>query len=81
MADPALSGNGTDCPACALRRDDLRAAKELDQVVDCNFRGGSGRVGRAVADIIQEAVNWAAKHYWPAREADFSKHNDKGLPE
>lgn len=69
MPDATLHGNGEDCPACALRRDDLRAAAALDQVVECNFCGGSGRVGRAVADIIREAVEWAAANYWPVQEA------------
>lgn len=69
MADKTLHGNGEDCPACALRRDDLREAGAMDQVVSCNFCGGSGRVGIALAEIIREAVGWAANHYWPERDA------------
>lgn len=67
--DAALHGNGVDCPACALRRDDLRAAAAMNQSVECNFCGGTGRVGRAVAEIVREACEWAADHYWPEREA------------
>lgn len=73
MPDPTLHGNGEDCPACVLRRDELRESAAMDQVVSCNFCGGSGRVGRAVADIIREAVEWAAKHYWPEHEARWRK--------
>jgi len=77
MPDVTLHGNGQDCPACALRRDDLRAAAAMDQVVECNFCGGSGRVGRAVADIIREAVEWAAVNYWPEREARWRIANQE----
>lgn len=45
----------------------------MDQVVDCNFCGGSGRVGRAVAEIIREAVEWARVHYWPERIERWKK--------
>lgn len=69
MADATIHGNGVDCPACALRRDELRAAAAINQVVSCNFCGGTGRVGRAVEEIIREAVLWACTHYWPEREA------------
>ena len=40
----------------------------MNQVVECNFCGGAGRVGRAVEDIIAEAVEWARVHYWPKQE-------------
>ena len=73
MPDITLHGNGEDCPACALRRDHLRAEGAIDQVVECNFCGGTGRVGRAVEAIIREAVEWAAKHYWPSREKAWAK--------
>lgn len=73
MPDQTLYGNGEDCPACALRRDELRESAAFDQVVSCNFCGWTGRVGRAVAAIVREAVNWAADHYWPEREARWSK--------
>lgn len=73
MADKTLHGNGEDCPACALRRDGLREAAAMDQVVSCNFCGGSGKVGRAVVEIIREAVEWAAVHYWPEREARWQQ--------
>lgn len=69
MPDASLHGNGEDCPACALRRDELRATAAVDQSVSGNFCGGTGRVGRAVADIIREACEWAVQHYWPEREA------------
>ena len=68
MPDMNLHGNGENCPACALRRDELRQSAALDQVVACNFCGGTGRVGRAVEDIIREDVKWAAEFYWPDRE-------------
>ena len=73
MPDITLHGNGEDCPACALRRDQLRADAAMDQVVDCNFCGGTGRVGRAVEAIIREAVEWAAVHYWPHRDAESKR--------
>ena len=72
MRDPTLHGNGDNCPACELRRDELRAAAAMDQVVPCNFCGGTGRVGRAVAEIIREACLWARENYWPAREAAWA---------
>lgn len=75
MPDITLHGNGEDCPACALRRDQLRAEGAMDHVVECNFCGGSGRVGRAVGAIIREAVEWAAKHYWPEQEARWKSAN------
>ncbi|MAU44372.1 MAG: hypothetical protein CMP09_05970 [Yangia sp.] len=75
MADASLHGNGEKCPACELRRDPLREAAELDQAVECNFCGGTGRVGRAVAEIIREAVQWAAANYWPEREARWREDN------
>lgn len=71
--DTSLHGNGVNCPACELRRDDLRAAAAMDQVVECNFCGGSGRVGRAVAGIVREAVQWASEHYLPERVARWNK--------
>lgn len=77
MPDITLHGNGEDCPACALRRDDLRAAGAMDQVVPCNFCGGTGRVGRAVAEIIREACAWAVENYWPAREEAWRKANEE----
>lgn len=75
MPDVSLHGNGEDCPACALRRDDLREAGAMDQVVSCNFCGGTGRVGRAVCEIIREAVEWAAANYWPERDARWLQPN------
>lgn len=70
--DAGLHGNGDDCPACALRREDLRADRAMEQSVPCNFCGGTGRVGRAVTEIIREAVQWAASHYWPERVARWA---------
>jgi hypothetical protein len=70
--DAGLHGNGEDCPACALRRDQLREVRAMDQGVPCNFCGGSGRVGRAVHAIIAEAVAWARTEDWPARDAAFA---------
>jgi len=55
--------------------DDLRAAGAMDKVVPCNFCGGTGRVGRAVAEIIREACAWAVENYWPAREKAWAKQN------
>ena len=75
MPDTILHGNGVNCPACELRRGELRAQGAMDQVVPCNFCGGEGRVGRAVADIIREACEWAKEHYWPERDKAFAKHN------
>lgn len=77
MPDPALHGNGDDCPACALRREDLRASGAMDQSVPCNFCGGHGRVGRAVAAIIAEACAWAVTNYWPAKEAEWRAENER----
>lgn len=83
MPDPRLHGNGEDCPACALRRDQLAAEQALrpddglaPQPIPCNFCGGSGRVGKAVAEIIREACEWAAAHYWPKRGAAFRAHDE-----
>lgn len=77
MADIALKGNGEDCPACELRR--LALINEIfigGRPVPCNFCGGSGRVGRALADIIREAVTWAASNYWPERERRWALENE-----
>lgn len=81
MPDISLHGNGVPCPACELRRDQLREGKALDQRVECNFCGGLGRVGRAVEAIIKEAVEWAAVHYWPAKEAEWARKNAARLPD
>ncbi|APX88663.1 hypothetical protein BV394_02055 [Brevirhabdus pacifica] len=75
MPDVSLHGNGEDCPACALRREGLREVKAMKQAVSCNFCGGTGRVGRAVREIIREAVEWAAENYWPEREARWQQPN------
>jgi hypothetical protein len=80
MVDITLHGNGEDCPACALRRDYLRAAGAMDQVVSCNFCGGTGRVGRAVAEIVREAVTWARDHYWPERDARWADQTPNKPP-
>mgnify|MGYP000406868297 CR=1 FL=1 len=77
MADKALHGNGDNCPACELRRDDLRASKAMDQSVECNFCGGTGRVGKAVEQIIREAVEWARVHYWPERKAAWARQKNE----
>lgn len=77
VPDITLHGNGVDCPACALRRDDLRAAAAMDQAVPCNFCGGAGRVERAVAEIIREACAWAVANYWPACEAAWARQNEE----
>lgn len=55
------------------RRDELRAAQAINQVVPCNFCGGTGRVGRAVTAIIAEAVEWARREYWPQRLARWAE--------
>ncbi len=73
MPDPALHGNGEDCPACALRRDRLRAGAAMDQVVGCNLCGGSGRLGKTEAEIIRESVEMAAVHYWPEPLARWNR--------
>lgn len=75
MPDKTLHGNGVNCPACELRRDPLREERAMDQAVACNFCGGSGRVGKAVAEIIREACEWAKAHYWPERDRAFAEHN------
>ena len=55
MADPALIGNGRDCPGCGLR---WRAAMEAwpppaQGALECNFcDDGAGRVPIPPADII-----------------------------
>lgn len=72
IPDPGLHGNGVPCPACELRREQLVAEAAMDQSVACNFCAGTGRVGRAVAEIVREAVAWAAEHYWPERVARWS---------
>jgi hypothetical protein len=73
IPDPGLHGNGINCPACELRRERLVADAAMDQSVACNFCGGTGRVGRAVAEIVREAVEWAARHYWPERIARWGE--------
>ena len=75
MPDKALHGNGDNCPACELRRDELRTAGAWKQEVECNYCGGEGRLARAVADIVREHVEHARAHYWPEREARWAKQN------
>jgi hypothetical protein len=72
VPDKALHGNGVPCPACELRRDNLRESRAMDQSVGCNFCGGEGRVGKATQEIIREACEWARREYWPAREAEWA---------
>lgn len=68
MADPALHGNGRPCPACALRRDRLRARGAINQVVTCNHCEGRGRVPLPVAEIVAAEVARARRDYWPILE-------------
>lgn len=67
MPDMFLTGNGEDCPACALRRNELRAARAMEQSVACNQCNGIGRIERPIEVIIAEAVLWAEDHYWRER--------------
>lgn len=76
MPDASLHGNGDDCPACALRRDELRAAGAMDQTVDCNLCGGLGRIPRDPGEIVRLSAEWARRHYWPAREAAWRAENE-----
>lgn len=78
MPDRALHGNGSECPACALRRADMDLSEILRPVVPCNNCGAVGRVGRTEWDIVAEAVAEARRSYWPAREALWARQNAKG---
>lgn len=64
MADPRLYGNGTACPACALRRAAM-APFGPELPVPCNACGGIGRIAESDLAIIAAACAWAAAHYWP----------------
>ena len=78
MADRTLHGNGTECPACALRREGMDTAAILRPHVPCNYCGGVGRLPIAEAAIVAEAVAWAREHYWPARKALWALQNAEG---
>lgn len=52
----------------ALRRDELRVVRAMDQSVPCNYCDGIGRIDRSIVDIIREAVREAGMHYWPEQE-------------
>ncbi len=62
MADPALHGNGEDCPACSLRRADDPWQR---RGYDWNRCGGSGRLTFPIEDIVAAHVADARAHYWP----------------
>lgn len=72
--DAGLHGNGDDCPACALRRDDLRAVGAVDQTVPCNLCHGAGRIARPVETVIAGHVAWARAHYWSAFDERNREH-------
>lgn len=77
MPDPSLHGNGYDCPACALRREDQAAGLMRRQIIPCNACGGLGRVPRRPLEIVQEAAAEARRSYWPvAKERWRHANND-----
>lgn len=58
MADAALHGNGTKCPACTEARGHYHDPS-------CAKCKGTGRVARTRRAIVAESVSWARKNYWP----------------
>lgn len=68
MPDPALHGNGEDCPACALRREGHDPAAVLRPAVACNLCGGVGRIAIPTAEIIARQCA-EARAYWAAFDA------------
>jgi hypothetical protein len=69
MPDAALHGNGYNCPACELRREEQAARGEWPRVPDCNRCKGTGRLALRTKDIVAAAVAEARAHYWPERDA------------
>lgn len=65
MPDPTLHGNGDDCPACTLRREQMGLADAKG--VGCNQCDGTGRIPRSTERIIADHVAWAQAYYWPVR--------------
>lgn len=61
MPDPTLHGNGDDCPACELRREDDEWQTGTHP---CNNCGGTGRIPRPTLRILNETVAQARKTYW-----------------
>lgn len=65
MPDATLHGNGDDCPACALQREEDPWRREKYR---CNRCNGTGRLPRSAAQIVAAEVAWARAHYWPERD-------------
>lgn len=76
MVDHTLHGNGTPCPGCALRREEMmphavdalgNPARDLRAFfVECQLCDGWGILPRRAEDIVADHVAWARAHYWPA---------------
>ena len=71
MPDPTLHGNGDNCEACALQREESQATRTFYRTgFQCNRCGGTGRIPRDTARIVADHVEEARKHYWPTRGLD-----------
>ncbi len=72
MPDATLHGNGENCPACALRRENDPWQTECHP---CNFCQSTGRVPFTEARIVADAVAWAKDHYWRHFDERCDAHN------
>lgn len=70
MPNMYLCGNGTNCPACALRREQQGGRLRFHRhKVHCNQCGGTGRIPKPIAQIVAEQVAEARKFHWKLEDA------------
>lgn len=61
MPNPALHGNGYDCPACALRRESDPWQRGEHPCNNCN---GSGRIAFSLRETYERQLADAREFYW-----------------
>ena len=66
MPDPSLHGNGYNCPACELRREEDRKRTTLGSKTGrkCNHCNGTGRIAFTLRETYELQLADARKYYW-----------------
>lgn len=65
MPNRFLHGNGYKCPACELRRAEIKLGPFADPPkLECNECDSTGRIALTAETIIAKQVAWNTVHYW-----------------